>query len=138
MKLRAWLIQRRHRQTAEQLVREIRQAQALPGRLLIWSGSMEVGPQGTLVFCPQSQAPGRGAGLGWMAYRLDLALHRVPILRPWRPGLRLFQAYHRTRHRLVATLLHLSIPPLWRALLNRSLQRSTRWPSRLSKARPGV
>lgn len=130
MNLRAWLIQRRHRRAAEQLVREIRQAQALPARLLIWSGSMEVGPHGTLVSCRRSQGPGHGAGLGWTAYRLDLALHRVPILRRWRPGLRLFQAYHRTRHRLGATLLRLSIPLLWRALLSQSWARSTRSPSR--------
>lgn len=130
MNLRSWLIQRRHRRAAEQLVREIRQAQALPARLLIWSGSMEVGPHGTLVSCRRSQGPGHGGGLGWTAYRLDRALHRVPILRRWRPGLLLFQAYHRTRHRLAATLLRLSIPLLWRALLSRSWARSTRSPSR--------
>jgi hypothetical protein len=130
VKLRAWLTQRRNRRAAERLVAEIRQAQAMPARLLIWSGSMEVGPLGTLVFCHRSQEPGRGAGLGWMAYRLDRALQNLPVFRRWRPGLRLFLAYHRTRHRLVATLLLLSIPPLWRALLNRSLARSTPWLSR--------
>lgn len=118
-------------------MREIRQAQAMPARLLIWSGSMEVGPQGTLVSSPRSQGPGHGAGLGWMAYRLDRALQSLPVLRRWQPGRLLFLAYHRTRHRLGAMFLRLSIPLLWRGLLNQSLERSTRSPSRSSKAKHG-
>jgi hypothetical protein len=121
--VRSWLTQRRRRRQAERLAAEIRAAQALPSRLLNWSGSMAGSRPLLSGDCPQSPEPDPAAVLAWTAFRLDRLVQNLPFCRGKFPGLLLFLALHRLLHRLACTLLPQLIRLLLPGLLNQCLRR---------------